>query len=293
MFIPRELAKLGLCFPRFLMGNKIRSQLKTLAGSVPPWERLSYNSRPAVEPWAYIRAHNEVTTIKQTLASIKKIIHKGVIASHGSDDGTDEIIEEFCKTHSGYKFFRYPFHVYPFGDPQHVNNIPYRNTFTAFSNAVLEEIPRNEWLIKIDTDMLYLSDILESTFHMIKSEKDYIDYSRLEFVRLPDNHFYPYAYRRPGDHWLIYNKDIYFIQKEFYSGKNIVSYEVLVKGRKKRIAPECCSLHFPFEKRRRQDASLPTTKPLSAFLNTIPNYEIDRTIFNENYLTQLIDSTLN
>lgn len=289
MFIYREFAKLGLYFPRFLMGNKVRSKLKKMAGTIPPWERISYASKPAVEPWAYIRAHNEIGTIKQTLHSIEGILHKGVIASHGSDDGTDQFIEEFCKTHPGFKFFKYPHHVYPLGDPHYLNKISYKNTFTAFSNAALEEIPKDEWLIKIDADMIYFSDLLEATFHMVDSEKECIDYSRLEFIRTTDQSFLPYAYRRPGDHWLIFNRGIHFIQKDFYSGSHFVSYEVLAKGRKHLISPECSALHFPFEKKRRNSAKNLHTKPLDLFLFQIPDYEIDRKIFNATNLSQIID----
>lgn len=220
MFLARELSKLGLLMPRFFIGNKARSKLKSLAGSIPPWERDLYHSNPPVEPWAYIRAHNEIKTIEHTLNSIHGIIHKGIIASHGSDDGTDEFIEEFCKSNPGFKFFKYPFHVYPFGIQQDSRKVPYKNTFTAFSNAVLEEIPTGEWLIKIDADMLYFPELLEASFHLIRSEKDCINYSRLEFIRRSDNLFYPYAYRRPGDHWLIYNKDLRFIEKQFYRKTN-------------------------------------------------------------------------
>lgn len=50
-----------------------------------------------IEPWAFIRAKNEIRTIEASLNSILPAIKKGVIGYHDCDDGTEEFILEFCK----------------------------------------------------------------------------------------------------------------------------------------------------------------------------------------------------
>lgn len=290
MFLPRELAKIGLFFPRFLMGSSIRSKLKCLAHSIPYWERDQFNNKPSVEPWAFMRVHNEIKMIKKSLPNIKKVIHRGVIATHGSTDGTDEYIEEFCKQNENFIFYRYPYHVFPANDERYKRDIPYENTLAAYYNATLNLIPQNEWLIKIDADMLCFPECLEKTFHMVQSEDDCLIYSRLDCIRTENNSWMISAYRRPGDQWLIKNKNLKFINKIFYDHGEFRAHEVLLKGKKRIISPECVWLHFPYEKEWRNNYQSIKLYNIDDFLQSIDNWEIDKNIFNKPNLLRIFQS---
>lgn len=292
MFPQRELAKIGLFIPRFLMGSSIRSKLKYLANSVPYWERDRFNIKTAVQPWAFLRVHNEINTIHQSLSSISTIIHKGVIASHGSTDGTDEYIHDFVRKNPGFIFFKYPYEVVPANDPRYQGKIPYKNTLAAYYEATLDLIPEDEWLIKIDADMIYFPELLEKTFHMISSDNDCIIYSRLNLIRTRDNLWKAARYERPGDHWLIKNNNLKFINKVFFSNGLFRAHEVLIKGPKRLIAPECSCLHFPYEKQWRRDylhdgINEKELHDIQDFIKSLPSWEFDPTIYNKKNIEKI------
>ena len=105
---------------------------------------LSLKTRPAVEPYAFIRVKNESITIKASLNSILPVIKKGVIAYNDCTDGSDLFIQDFCKQNPGFIPFHYPYHVVEQNHPDYLTEkIPYQNTLAAYYNAALSFIPKN------------------------------------------------------------------------------------------------------------------------------------------------------
>lgn len=295
MFTQRALAKLGLLCPSILMQRPFRNKLKCLAHAIPYWERDYFNTQKAVEPWAFLRVHNELKMIQKSLPNIAQVIHKGVIATHGSTDGTDEYVKDFCKKNKGFIFYQYPYPVIPAHDKRYQQSVPYENTLAAYYNAVLELIPKNEWLIKIDADMICFPNLLERTFHMMQSDTDCISYSRLNLVRTSSNQWKIFSYQRPGDHWLIKNNNLKFINKSFLSKDGFRAYEILLKNRVRTISPECVWLHFPYEKEWRnnyQNFHL-SLYDIDTFLNSIPAWEIDKNYFNKENILSIANSIPN
>lgn len=215
---------------------------------------LSLRSGPAIEPYAFIRVKNESITIKASLNSILPVIKKGVIAYNDCTDGSDLIIQDFCKQNPGFIPFCYPYHVVEQNHPDYVaEKIPYQNTLAAYYNAALSFIPKNSWLIKIDCDQIYFPDILKKSFSLPRNNSEFVSYSRLDLIRY-HNSVKVIEYKRPGDHWLIYNNNLEFINDYGYTKKgNLYAWELLIKpkGYKFVYQPECSSLHFPLEKNYR------------------------------------------
>ena len=92
----------------------------------------------------------------------------GVIGYHlplddSQDDGTIEYLKFFCQQNPGYKLFCYPHKVYPANHPAYKNleQIPVSERLDSFYNAVLAQIPANEWLIKIDCNQIYYPGLLK------------------------------------------------------------------------------------------------------------------------------------
>lgn len=208
-----------------------------------------------IDPWAFIRVKDERPTLLASLNSILPAIHKGVIAYNDCTDGSDMIIKQFCRDHPEFIPFHYPYYVEPAGSKKYqTGELKEENTVAGYYNAALSLIPKNEWLIKIDADQIYFPEILEHSFYLPKSTKDVVSYSRLNLVRDGDNNLRVEDYLRPGDHWLVFNDNIHFINVHGYSNEGkFYSYE-LVQWNKNKIPfkPECSSVHFPFEKNQRK-----------------------------------------
>lgn len=289
MFWQRDLARALKIIPRFLMGSGNRTKVKYLAALVPPWERDDFLYKNPVEPWAFIRVFNEIKTIRQSFNSFQGVIKKGVIAYHGCTDGTEEYIKEFCDKNPGFILFKYPYEVIPAHDIRYKGEIPYNNTLAAYYNAVLDLIPKGEWLIKIDADMLCIPSIFCKSFYLPSSENDMVIYSRLDLIRR-NGDLFALNYQRPGDQWLIYNDGkIYFKNITKYTNKRFRAHEVLIKGNKKVICSECSWVHFPYEKAWRSQCDF-EGQEIGRFLDSIPDYEMDKSFFNKEKLLEMANS---
>lgn len=213
-------------------------------------------NKKKVDPWAFIRVKDEKTTLLASLNSILPIIRKGVIAYNDCTDGSDKIIKQFCRVNPGFIPFHYPFYVEPAGSKRYeIGDLKEENTLAAYYNAALKVIPKNEWLIKIDVDQIYFPNILQHSFYLPKSEKDVVSYSRLNLVRDSNNQLRVERYLRPGDHWLVFNDNIHFVNVHGYTKQGVFySWELVQWGKRHRIQfkPECSSVHFPFEKSYRK-----------------------------------------
>lgn len=259
MYIPPYIVKRALlhCWPKILLPAK-REQFKSDLRKIPVQQRQfemdsnRLQGRTRVDPWAFIRVKDEKTTLRASLNSIVPVIHKGVIAYNDCTDGSDKIIEQFCQDNPGFIPYHYPFYVEPARSKRYEwGGVREENTLAAYYNAALQVIPKNEWIIKIDVDQIYFPKILEHSFFLPKSEKDIVSYSRLNLVRDKKNQLRVEKYIRPGDHWLIFNDNINFVNVHGYSKTGeFYSWEVMQSLGKNAIwfKPECSSVHFPYEK---------------------------------------------
>lgn len=178
-----------------------------------------------IEPWAFIRVKNEIKTVKSSLESILPVIKKGVIGYHKlsvneKDDGTIEYLKKFCEKNKGYKLFEYNYEVIPANDKRYerLDKVPSEQRLDSYYNAVLENIPKDEWLIKIDCDHIYDTEKLKKIMYLPKSNKDVISFSRFN-LHYSDNKLYVLKddyIRDPVDHWLVYNNNLLF---NFISGE--------------------------------------------------------------------------
>lgn len=216
-----------------------------------------------VEPWAFIRVKNEKKTIEQCLNSILPVIKKGIIAYHKLseseiDDGTEEFIIEFCKKNKGYIPYKYEYEVIPANDRRYLNleQIKKENRLDSFYNAVLQQIPQNEWLIKIDCDHIYDTEKLRKIMYLPRNKKEVISFSRFDLhyensklYVLKDNYI-----KDPVDHWLLNNNNIFFHFKsgekngKFYAWEQINLKEKEKRKEVKIYHTELFNWHFPFIK---------------------------------------------
>lgn len=247
-------------WPKIFFSKK-RNKFKNQIGEVTPEDRALEQQlqilkleKESISPYVFMRVKNEATTLPLTLKSIEPILTKGVIGYNECNDGSEEIILNWCREHPGFVPFKYPYSVIPAGSIEYTRIDRWnKNSLAAYYNAVLEIIPKNEWILKIDADQIYFPNILRHSFSLPKNELDWVSYSRLDLL-LRNNNFYVLNYRRPGDHFLIYNRNIYFDNiSGLRADGTFFAYEMLKKSRKLFLPwkPECSSIHLPFEKNYR------------------------------------------
>lgn len=246
-----------------------------------------------VDPWAFIRVKDERPTLLASLKSISPVISKGIIAYNECTDGSDRIIEDFCRDHPGFKPFHYPYHVEKAGSLAYKDSeLPIENTLAGYYNAVLDLIPKNEWLIKIDVDQIYFPEILEHSFYLPKDKADFVSYSRLNVIRSSSGDIRTINYVRPGDHWLIFNNNLTFLNTTGY-GENgkFYSYELLkMPGRNIPFHPECSSIHFPFEKKYRSfNGDVTRFQSLDKFLRQADHNEFSTELLEIKNITRSFD----
>ena len=117
-------------------------------------------------PWAYIRVRNEARTLEASLYSLLPAIQRGVIGYNDCDDGSEEIILDFCAKFPSFIPVKYPYSVDIY-NPKHEHNKLY-----AYCNYILRVIPKGQWLIKADIDHIYLPDKLYKSFYLIQNVWD-------------------------------------------------------------------------------------------------------------------------
>lgn len=192
--------------------------------------------------------------LKASLDSILTVFDRGVIAYNECTDGSDEIIEEFCRENKGFIPYCYPYAVEPAGSKKYATGeLKEENTLSGYYNAVMDKIPKGVWVMKIDVDHIYLKEALRYSFTLPKKRKDIVIYSKLNCVRDSRGKIKVFSYVRPGDQWLLYNDNLRFkMNCGFDDFGNFFAYEHLsLKGRNVPYMPECPSVHFPFEKNSR------------------------------------------
>lgn len=237
-------------WPKVLF-SKRRKKFKDALRIVSVLDRKADGVREGVRPWAFIRVKNERKLLLASLNSILPVIDKGVIGYNECTDGSEEIILEFCKKNKGFVPFKYPYKVERASSMKYATGeLKEENTLAGYYNAVLSLIPKGEWIIKIDVDQIYIPSILKHSFTLPTNKKDVVIYSRINSVRDADGNIKVCGYVRPGDHWLICNIGLNFVNVFGNDDKGkFFAYEHLsLSGRNIPYKPECSSVHFPFEK---------------------------------------------
>lgn len=213
----------------------------------------SSNPKSPRNPWAYIRVKNEAHTLRASLYSILPAIQRGVIGYNDCDDGSEEIILEFCAAFPSFIPVKYPYSVDIY-EPQKEEN-----KFYAYSNYILSVIPKNEWLIKIDVDHIYHSQKLYKNFYLLKNLYDAVVESMLNFD-VHDNKVYVdgMSFHIQYDHMMCLGHNVVFCETlAAWNGidSRVGSFELhRIKNAKGRIVPELTNWHFPFIKDSRKIA---------------------------------------
>lgn len=272
--------------------RRFRDHLKYQCRLYPVQERLEYPThREPIKPWAFIRAYNEISTIEASLNSILPLIQNGVIAYNDCNDGTAEFIQKFCQKHPGFIPFHYPFQVFPSNSEEYKNkNLNYKNTLAAYYNAALSFIPRGEWVIKIDCDLVFFEEPLKWSLSLPQRDTDFVSFSRMDLAVI-NNEIRFIRYSRPNDHFLIKNDGFYFRNDSGYlPDGRFWAWEVLVRKPSRFIFPECSCLHFPFHKEWRPIPDYVKTYDLNSSLSSISKLEISEEFFNKNNIQSIVDS---
>ena len=164
-----------------------------------------------LNPWAFIRVKNEALTLPLALESMLPALQRGIIAYNDCDDGSEEIILEFCARYPSFIALKYP-HTIELESPKSEEN-----KLHHYYNWALSFIPKGEWFIKIDADHVYDAKKLFESFYTIKGDNEAIAYPRINFLFI-DNQIhiqklenYGYIYGR--DQLLIKNSGVHFLPR--------------------------------------------------------------------------------
>lgn len=231
------------------------------------------NPKSPLNPWAYIRVKNEARTLRASLDSILPAIQRGVIGYNDCDDGSEEIILEFCKTYPSFIPVKYPHNVQIRNPKKEENKIYY------YSNYVLNFIPQEEWFIKLDMDHIYDAKKLYKSFYLLKKNTDILTLSRIDFYIKGGKIYISKSgrgyYNRAGDQTLRYNQDFKYCERilspklqkwreQILRDKptqaqiealqdDYESYEAKIDDSYSRVyRSELCHYHFPGIKKRRE-----------------------------------------
>lgn len=199
-------------------------------------------------PWAYIRVKNEAHTLKASLLSMLPAIGRGVIGYNDCDDGSEEIILEFCANFPSFIPVKYPYSV----DIYHPKSE--KNKLYAYCNYVLSVIPKGEWLLKIDIDHIYLADKLYKSFYFIQKPWDMLIFRMLN-LHIHNNKVLiskdSLASHIQGDFVMLKNISVHF--KEVYEAWNGIDdrrgyFETIKPHTNFAIIGELHNFHFPYLK---------------------------------------------
>ena len=246
----------------------------------------SKNPKSPLNPWAYVRVKNEAKTLRASLDSILPAIQRGVIGYNDCDDGSEEIILEFCKQYPSFIPVKYPYKVII------ENPTKEENKLYSYCNYVLSFIPKNEWFIKIDVDHIYDAKRLYKSFYILQKDNvlflNRIDLSiqnNQVFIHKIMNNFL----HRARDQIIIKNKNVSFRERLITEGNKILSYEKLLAKKSHYYRSELCHYHFPYVKTSRQHLAK-NGIPLKEFLNSGDSSlgtEIDLKMLDEDYILSL------
>ncbi len=251
----------------FIPYKKNRKKIKLLNAFIP--KTINYrSSKKAVEPYAFIRAKNEIGTIDACLSSILPVIKKGVIGYNDCDDGTEKYILDFCKRNKGFIPYKHEGGLYSFDDKRlFQKDCDESKKYYYYSNKVLELIPKNEWLLKVDCDHVFVPEKLENLMYLPTDNNDVVILPRINLhydgkqIYIDKNN--PITLSK--DFWMIYNKNIIF--KPMIVKKYNVLVEHLKVSSRHIIYSELNNYHFPYIKKRRNNIDMNNFIELQKFID--------------------------
>lgn len=135
------------------------------------------------------------------------------------------------------------------------------NKLYTYYNFALAQIPKNEWLIKIDCDHIYDARKLYKSFYLPRHKYEMVQYDRINFaiknneVRMikskPSENCIDGFISRYYDHWLVYNEGFEFVPAFYMKDKNSQIEGWILKPSRKNIIAELNNYHFPHIKEKR------------------------------------------
>ncbi|MDR2526741.1 MAG: hypothetical protein LBC92_02600 [Rickettsiales bacterium] len=249
------------------------------------------------EVYGCIRVRNEIITLEASLNSILPTIKKGVIAYNDCSDGSDIVIENFCKKNMGFIPAKYP---YSFND---FPNLTKNQKMTQYSNFALDFIPKNEWVMKIDVDQIYDSDKIRQNINLISDNNDCVIPTRLQSHYDGENLYIlkNKPFLDDADHWILLNKYLEFTdcnpkdeRKDYES-----SCENLSNTGRRHIYGEISSYHFPFMKKNRNEVDYNNLmlfddfiKDKEQILSTLKKrktFILDDKMLDKNYIMNIVE----
>ncbi|AKD40906.1 hypothetical protein [Pasteurella multocida] len=215
-----------------------------------------YAWKKPIKPYAFIRVCNEIKTIHASLHSILPCVKGGVIGFNSCTDGSKEYILDFCKKHPQFTPVEYPYDVIPGCDERYKeNNIPLNNRLDTYYNFVWEKLPKEEWIIKIDADHIWLPKYLTMLCKLPLRKKDFIILNRIN-IHCENNTCYinkENPMTEVGDSWILYNSgNIKFkFQRGWNDENTFFAWEYLPQPKRNRIYGVLANFHFPIVKSQR------------------------------------------
>ncbi|TLD81784.1 beta-1,4-N-acetylgalactosaminyltransferase [Helicobacter sp. MIT 05-5293] len=240
-------------------------------------------------PWAYIRVRNEAHTLRASLYSILPAIQRGVIGYNDCDDGSEEIILEFCEKFPSFIPVKYPYHVDIYNPEKE------ENKFYAYCNYVLSVIPKNQWLVKIDVDHIYEASKLFKSFYLLQKPWDMLIWNLIDIcyteqeILINKNTLVSHE---QGDHFVLKNFSFYFAQvRESWNGidDRIGYFETPKPHTNHIICPEVNNWHFPYQKDiRKKVIDKYTWIPLESWQSEEIGTRIDSSMLTSKVLHTLV-----
>lgn len=233
---------------------------------------IGNNADPS-NPYAFVRAHNEIETIGLALKTmIGGGIKRGVIAYHldenNSDDGTGDYIEQFCKENKDFIPLHYPYKIIDSSHKelykQGPTAMPKELRLDTYYNFAFDKIPCNSWFIKIDCDHIHnevaLSALLKRAKRQLSCPFTSVYLTRMD-MHYDNGELYIYKNRNYPNGY-IDCADQLFIYKHKYT-RFYMNYD---KGNERLMYPNhtfflkdenIASIHFPLLKKQRRHLATP------------------------------------
>ena len=231
-----------------------------------------YAKRKPIHPYAFIRVCNEIKTINISLQSILPVLKGGVIGFNSCTDGTKEYILEFCKKYPQFTPVEYPYDVIPGNDLRYSQQTLDPNTrLDSYYNFVWSKLPKNEWIIKVDIDHVYIPEYVYQLCRLPLKKDDCVVFNRMN-VHCHNGECYinPEApFSEHGDHWLIFNDDTlpkFTFSRGWDKQGHFFAWEVLdINEYRRRIYGVLSNWHFTLVKNQRNTFHLEKWKKIKEF----------------------------
>lgn len=206
-----------------------------------------------------IRVPNKTKILKSSLDKILGIIQR-IIIDH--NNGSEEIILQFCKQYPSFIPIKYPYEV------QIENPWSEENKLYSYYNYVASFIPEDEWLIKIDVDHYYDAKKLYKSFYMA-SKNTAVRFPRINFLILNNEIFIQdigggeNGFINGEDQLLIQKHNSIFTERMVFkqsqwidpdqTTKELYSEQQIIPKNVKILQAELLQWHFPALKYRRNN----------------------------------------